>query len=130
MSTFPQQQGYSQVIVQQFEPETLLVGEEDNMNSYSREEMPETAISPSLERCLAATTPFFEGQSVGIAVCKLIGTVFASLAFYLYADISQDSILLPFCYIAIFIYDLTYVSLLIKQQRSKIDRDMTRAEIL
>jgi hypothetical protein len=71
-----------------------------------------------------------QGQSIGIAVCKLVGTLFASLAFYLYADISQDSILLPFCYIAIFIYDLTYVSLLIKQQRSEIAQDLTRAEIL
>jgi hypothetical protein len=52
------------LIVQQPEPETLLVGGEDNMNSYSREEMPETAISPSLERCFAATTPFFE-RTVG-----------------------------------------------------------------
>jgi hypothetical protein len=60
-----------------------------------------------------------QGQSVGIAVCKLVGTVFASLAFYFYADISQDSIFLPFCYIAIFVYDLIYVSLLFTQQRSR-----------
>lgn len=71
-----------------------------------------------------------QGQSVGIAVCKLVGTVFASLAFYLYADISQDSIFLPFCYIAIFIYDLIYVGLLIKQQNSGVDQDTNRTQTL
>jgi hypothetical protein len=47
------------LIVQQSEPNTLSVGQEDNMISYTRAEAPNAAISPSLERCLAADTPFF-----------------------------------------------------------------------
>ena len=70
------------------------------------------------------------GQSVGIAVCKLVGTVFASISFYLYADISRNSIFLPFCYIAIFVYDLIYVGLLVAQQSLGVARDRTEAQSL
>lgn len=49
------------------------------------------------------------GQSISIAICKLIGTACASLAFFLYASISQQSVLLPFLYVAILGFDIIYV---------------------
>ena len=55
------------------------------------------------------------GQSLGIAVCKLLGTACASLAFYLYTAISHHSMLLPFLYVAIFLYDALYLGLVYAQ---------------
>lgn len=53
------------------------------------------------------------GQSKTIALFKLLGTGCASLAFAtLYARIDRSSVLLPFFYIAIFVYDLIYLVLL------------------
>ena len=49
------------------------------------------------------------GQSIWIAISKMLGTGCASLACFFYAEISQSSILMPFLYIAIFIYDLIYL---------------------
>jgi hypothetical protein len=49
------------------------------------------------------------GQSVSIALSKMLGTGLASLAFYLYSPLSLGSILLPFLYVAIFTFDLIYV---------------------
>src|SRR5260370_28138461 len=49
------------------------------------------------------------GQSIGIAICKLLGTALASLAFYLYSPLSHQSVLLPFLYIAILVYNVIYV---------------------
>jgi len=57
------------------------------------------------------------GQSLSIALCKLLGTGFASLAFFLFSSLSQRSVLLPFLYVAIFVYDVIYVGMLYKQQR-------------
>lgn len=57
------------------------------------------------------------GQSVWIAICKLVGTALASLAFYLYARVSHGSILLPFFYVAILVYDIIYVGLVLMQQK-------------
>ncbi len=51
------------------------------------------------------------GQSRGIAVCKLVGTALASLAFARYTAISHHSALLPFLYVAILAYDALYVGL-------------------
>jgi len=48
------------------------------------------------------------GQSFYIALFKMIGTGVASLAFYLYRPIAQDSILLQFLFVSIFIFDLIY----------------------
>ena len=50
-----------------------------------------------------------DGQSLYIALFKMIGTGLSSLAFYLYRPIAQDSILLQFLFIAIFVFDLIYV---------------------
>lgn len=48
------------------------------------------------------------GQSFYIAIFKLIGTGLASLAYYLYKPIVQDSVLLQFLFIAILVFDLIY----------------------
>jgi hypothetical protein len=58
------------------------------------------------------------GQSISIALCKLIGTALASLAFFLYSTLSHRSILLPFLYIAILVYDMIYVGMVSVQQRA------------
>ncbi|MFF6958542.1 hypothetical protein [Streptomyces sp. NPDC008317] len=49
------------------------------------------------------------GQSLGIAVTKLLGTVPASLAFSLYRRPYSDSSLIHFLCAAIFVFDLLYV---------------------
>ncbi len=49
------------------------------------------------------------GQSVFIALSKMLGTALASAAFYLYSPLSEGSILLPFFYVAILVFDLIYV---------------------
>ena len=51
------------------------------------------------------------GQSVPIAISKMLGTALASLAFYLYSPLSEGSILLPFLYVAILVFDLVYVGM-------------------
>jgi len=48
------------------------------------------------------------GQSFYIALFKMVGTGLSSLAFYLYRPIAQDSILLQFLFVSIFIFDLIY----------------------
>jgi hypothetical protein len=48
------------------------------------------------------------GQSFYIALFKMIGTGLSSLAFYLYRPIAQDSFLLQFLFVAIFVFDLIY----------------------
>jgi hypothetical protein len=48
------------------------------------------------------------GQSFYIALFKMVGTGLSSLAFYLYRPIAQDSILLQFIFVMIFVFDLIY----------------------
>jgi len=50
-----------------------------------------------------------DGQSVYIALFKMIGTSLSSLAFYLYRPIAQDSTLLQFLFVIIFVFDLIYL---------------------
>jgi hypothetical protein len=57
------------------------------------------------------------GQSLGIAVGKLVGTGLASLAFYLYSTLSHHSLLLQFLYVAILVYDVLYVVLVLRMRR-------------
>ena len=57
------------------------------------------------------------GQSVYIALFKMLGTGVISLAFYLYQSISQESILLPTLYVSIFVVDMIYLILI--YQKSK-----------
>jgi len=47
-----------------------------------------------------------EGQSIYIAISKMIGTIFASIAFYKYLE---KNIVLTYFYILIFIFDLLYL---------------------
>jgi hypothetical protein len=59
------------------------------------------------------------GQSLSIAICKMLGTGMSSLAF-LVAPFSSHSTLLPFLYISIFIYDAVYVALVYTVQRKSV----------
>ncbi|GAA2102606.1 hypothetical protein [Actinomadura alba] len=65
------------------------------------------------------------GQSVGIAVSKMIGTALAALGVYLYppAPVYDDSVLLPFLYIAILAVDLVYTFMLVRLRRAPAARD-------
>jgi hypothetical protein len=64
------------------------------------------------------------GQSLAIAICKGLGTLAASLAFYLYAVSWRHSLLLFFLYITIFVYDALYVALVYKQKRLHIQKEV------
>jgi hypothetical protein len=57
------------------------------------------------------------GQSIYIAIFKLLGTGVSSLAFYLYQPISQGSLLMPFLYISIFVCDIIYLSLIYQKYK-------------
>jgi hypothetical protein len=57
------------------------------------------------------------GQSIYIAIFKMLGTGISSLAFYLYQPISQGSLLMPFLYISIFVCDIIYLSLIYQKYR-------------
>lgn len=59
------------------------------------------------------------GQSVYIALFKMLGTLLSSLAFYLYQPISQNSFLLPFLYTAILICDSMYTALVFRRSTIK-----------
>lgn len=58
-----------------------------------------------------------QGQSVGIAICKWIGTASSSIAFYMLTFPKALSCY-HFFYISTFIYDLIYVGLIVKYQQS------------
>lgn len=58
------------------------------------------------------------GQSLPIAVCKLLGTGLASLAFYQYAYVSQGSVVLPVLFVSSFVLDAVYVSLVCALRRT------------
>ncbi len=57
------------------------------------------------------------GQSIYIALFKMLGTGFISLYYYLYKPIAQDSVLLPFLFISIFVYDFVYVGMIYQKYR-------------
>jgi hypothetical protein len=62
------------------------------------------------------------GQSIYIAVFKMLGTGLTSVHYYLYEPITQSSFILPSLYILIFIFDMIYICLIIKQyKKNKID---------
>lgn len=52
------------------------------------------------------------GQSILIAFFKMLGTGLTSIHFYLYEPVTQESVLLPILYVAIFVFDIFYVTLL------------------
>ncbi len=59
------------------------------------------------------------GQSIFIALFKMIGTTLSSLAFYFYSPITQGSILLPFLFVSIFVYDLIYTVMVYQKYREQ-----------
>lgn len=58
------------------------------------------------------------GQSIYIGLFKMLGTALISIAFYLYEPIARGSVLLPFLFISIFVYDLIYVGLIYQKYRA------------
>jgi len=57
------------------------------------------------------------GQSFFIGLFKMLGTAISSIAFYLYQPISQQSIILPMFYVAIFVCDIIYLVLVYQKSR-------------
>ncbi len=57
------------------------------------------------------------GQSIYIAIFKMLGTALVSVSFYLYEPIAQGSVLLPFLFISIFVYDMIYIGLIYQKYR-------------
>lgn len=61
-----------------------------------------------------------EGQSIYIALFKMIGTGLSSLAFFTHRPIAQDSNLLQFLFVAIFVFDAIYtVGLYLKSKKTE-----------
>jgi len=52
------------------------------------------------------------GQSIYIAVFKMLGTDLTSIHYYLYEPITQSSFILPSLFILIFIFDIAYIYLI------------------
>ncbi len=59
------------------------------------------------------------GQSVSIALLKMGGTALASFAFYFYNPEYDGSVLLPFLYVAILVFDGIYAGAVIVRRRRK-----------
>jgi hypothetical protein len=59
------------------------------------------------------------GQSFYIALFKLLGTLLASLKFYLASPFSGVSVLLPFLYVAILAFDALYTVMVYKKCREQ-----------
>ena len=57
------------------------------------------------------------GQSIFIAVFKMLGTALTSIHFYLFEPVSQSSIVLPVLFISIFTFDLLYTLLILNQYK-------------
>ena len=57
------------------------------------------------------------GQSIFIAIFKMLGTGLTSIHFYLFEPVSQSSFVLPFLFISIFFFDLLYAVLIVKQYK-------------
>jgi hypothetical protein len=58
-----------------------------------------------------------KGQSIYIAIFKMLGTGLTSLHFYLYEPITQSSSVLPSLFILTFIFDILYIYLIIRQSK-------------
>jgi hypothetical protein len=57
------------------------------------------------------------GQSIFIAIFKMVGTALTSLHFFLFEPASQNSFVLPFLFVSIFLFDLFYTVLIVKQYK-------------
>jgi hypothetical protein len=58
------------------------------------------------------------GQSIYIAIFKMLGTGLTSLHYYLYEPLSQSSFILPSLFVSIFVFDIVYIYLIIKRYNS------------
>ncbi len=59
------------------------------------------------------------GQSIFIALFKMIGTALSSIAFYFYSPIAQGSMLLPFFFVSILVYDMIYTVMIYQKYREQ-----------
>ena len=66
------------------------------------------------------------GQSVSIALLKMGGTALASVAFYFYNPEYDGSVLLPFLYVAILVFDGIYAGAVIVRRRRKGHNSLAR----
>jgi hypothetical protein len=57
------------------------------------------------------------GQSIFIALFKMLGTGLTSIHFYLFEPVSQSSLVLPVLFISIFTIDLLYTLLILNQYK-------------
>lgn len=55
------------------------------------------------------------GQSVSIALAKLLGTLVVSIGFYFFVPSLSQSVLFPFLYVAVFGFDAIYVVMVYRQ---------------
>jgi len=58
------------------------------------------------------------GQSIYVALCKMLGTGISSMAFYLYKPIAQESSLLQFIFVMILVYDAIYLVMVYRKSRA------------
>jgi hypothetical protein len=56
------------------------------------------------------------GQSIFIGITKMIGTAFASIAFYIYDPVNKGSWIMNLTYLSIFIFDIIYIIMIYKKQ--------------
>lgn len=59
------------------------------------------------------------GQSFYIGLFKMIGTGLSSLAFYLYKPIAQESVILQYLFVAIFVFDIIYTVAIYKKCKER-----------
>ena len=57
------------------------------------------------------------GQSIFIAIFKMVGTGLTSIHFYLFEPVSQSSFVLPLLFISIFFFDFFYTVLIVEQYK-------------
>ncbi|MDX1371345.1 MAG: hypothetical protein R3321_02685, partial [Nitrososphaeraceae archaeon] len=62
------------------------------------------------------------GQSIFVAVFKMLGTGLTSIYFYLYEPVVQSSFILPLIFALIFVFDFLYVLLIASRYQSKSKR--------
>lgn len=54
------------------------------------------------------------GQSIYIAVFKMLGTGLTSLHYYVYEPITHSSFILPTLFVLIFTFDIAYILLILR----------------
>jgi len=59
------------------------------------------------------------GQSIWIALFKMLGTTLISLGAFFYDELTRESVLLPVLYVTVFAYDLIYFAMVYKLRRAE-----------